>query len=118
MIEGTADATSGTASRDRAPLWMLFAVLAVPVVLGVAIYLLATVPLARDLHLCDEAIKAQLKAPTTYKRVKAPDTYSNSTTFYSIEYDAANGFGVPLRGKGSCQVNGARTSATWVEYNF
>jgi hypothetical protein len=68
-------------------------------------------------RLCDEAIKATLKAPATYRRVMDNDldSFSIGETSFIITYDAQNSFGVPLRGKGSCMID-ASGKATWVEY--
>ena len=54
---------------------------------------------------CDEAIKATLKSPSSYKRV--------SKNGGRIEYDAVNSFNAPLRGQGLCiYLNG---KADWFE---
>ena len=62
-----------------------------------------------NLTRCDEAIKARLKAPASFKRVSA----EGGDTFWTIQYDAVNSFNAPLRGKGICFVNGAK--ADWIE---
>ena len=61
------------------------------------------------LSACEDAIKETLKAPATYQRVKV----EGSSPLYTITYDAENSFGVPLRGSGFCNVNGAQ--ASWFE---
>lgn len=66
-------------------------------------------------RLCDEAIKATLKAPATYKSAEGPDTYVTQTELYRIAYDAENSFGVPLRSRGFCRINDGRTAAIWTE---
>ncbi len=71
-------------------------------------------PLRHDLELCDNAIRETLIAPTTYKRVAAPDLYHAERRNYRIEFDADNGLGVPIRGKGFCALSADRTSASWV----
>lgn len=63
-----------------------------------------------DVRKCDAKITERLKAPSTYERVSFDHLYGQE---YRIEYDAQNSFGVPLRGKGYCTVNGA--SAEWLE---
>jgi hypothetical protein len=63
-----------------------------------------------DVQKCDAKISESLKAPSTYERVSFERMYGNE---YLIEYDAANLFGVPLRGKGYCTVNG--DSVDWIE---
>lgn len=59
---------------------------------------------------CDKAIMETLKAPSTYRRVES----SGTAGFYSIEYDAENSFGVPLRNKGYCSIDSSG-AATWRE---
>lgn len=56
---------------------------------------------------CDEAIKATLKAPSSYKRV--------SKQGGRIEYDAVNSFNAPLRGRGLCIFDGSGNKARWSE---
>jgi hypothetical protein len=110
-----------TAGEPRAKMVWLFPVLmlGIPAAMIGAAYLLAALPERRDMALCDEAIKATLKAPSTYRRIEGPGTFRvASGSSYMVEYDAANGFGVPIRGKGACKVNADRTSASWVEFNF
>ncbi|HEY7807000.1 MAG TPA: hypothetical protein VIC34_07360 [Croceibacterium sp.] len=75
-------------------------------VIGVGIFFLARNP---DLTKCDEAIQATLKAPSTYKRVNS----QGSSGSYIIDYDAANSFGVMLRGSGICTVTNGQ--ALWLE---
>jgi hypothetical protein len=58
---------------------------------------------------CEAAIAKSLKAPSTYKRISA----DGSGGSYEIEYDAANSFGVPLRGRGHCFTTGGH--ASWYE---
>lgn len=62
-----------------------------------------------NLTRCDEAIKARLKAPASFKRVSA----DGSGGFWTIQYDAVNSFNAPLRGRGHCFVTGAK--ADWIE---
>ncbi len=105
--------------RARAPWLLPVLMLAIPAGIVAVFYLLMALPERQDMALCDEAIKATLKAPSTYRRIEGPGTYRVANgSRYMIEYDAANGFGVPVRGRGNCKVNEARTSASWVEYNF
>lgn len=66
----------------------------------------------RDLALCEDAIKAQLKAPATYQRVEFSGVLKPD---YRITYDAQNSFGVPLRGSGYCTVDAKGVSAKWLE---
>lgn len=66
------------------------------------------------LSACDEAVKAQLKAPSTYKRLSADGFASDAkTAMWTITYDANNAFNVPLRGKGQCLISKGQTS--WFE---
>ncbi len=67
----------------------------------------------RSLRLCDDAIQAQLKAPSTYSRVSHNDF--GGSTMIKIIYDAENSFGVPLRSEGYCNLDDERTAASWRE---
>lgn len=62
-----------------------------------------------ELAKCDEAIKATLKAPASFKRVSA----EGSGGFWNIQYDAVNSFNAPLRGRGHCYV--LKGKADWFE---
>tara|TARA_B100001179_G_C18552126_1_gene386522 strand:- start:171 stop:485 length:315 start_codon:yes stop_codon:yes gene_type:complete len=57
---------------------------------------------------CDDAIRATLKAPSTYQRVyyyrEAPDRYR-------ITYEASNSFGVPIEKTGQCNLD--KRFQTW-----
>ncbi len=64
---------------------------------GGLIWLLTFKP---GLSACEDAIKATLKAPATYQRVKVDGPSGD----YSITYYAENSFGVPLRGTGQCLI--------------
>lgn len=66
---------------------------------------------SKNLKLCEDEIKSNLKAPSTYKRISV----NNMESLISIEYDADNSFGVPLRKKGMCRIDeGGEVS--WLEY--
>ena len=65
------------------------------------------------LKACDTAIKKTLRAPSTYKRVSSTGYSVDAVTTISIEYDADNSFGVPLRGKGLCTVR--QGQGEWLE---
>jgi hypothetical protein len=65
------------------------------------------------LRLCDDAIREQLKAPSTYDRIEYLELGDDDDRSYWITYDAQNAFGVPLRSKGSCRLNTDRTAASW-----
>lgn len=70
-------------------------------------------PKIAELHRCDDAIREQLKAPATYRRI-SPSVWEVANSYVSkIEYDAQNSFGVPIRGRGVC-IAGDH-SATWLE---
>ena len=58
----------------------------------------------RAVQLCDDEIKAQLKAPSTYKRISADKSQTYGGTIVTVEYEAQNSFGVPLREKHSCSI--------------
>ncbi len=49
---------------------------------------------------CDEAIKSQLKSPSSYKRISS----DGSGPLIKIQYDAENSYGVALREKATCFV--------------
>jgi hypothetical protein len=52
---------------------------------------------------CEAYVKDGLKAPSTYSRVSASSNIeSKELGSVSIEYDAENSYGVPLRGRQSC----------------
>lgn len=70
-------------------------------------------PIQQRLRLCDEAIMADLKAPSTYERVSGSVDYGQQTMF-SITYDAENSFGVPIRSDAKCSVSTDGNSATWM----
>ena len=65
-------------------------------------------PQRNALALCDEAVKATLKAPATYVRV-------SDGTLGIMEYDAQNGFGVLVRSRGYCTLKDGGKSAEWLE---
>lgn len=69
-------------------------------------------PVQKRLRLCDQAIRADLKAPATYDRVSGSLDYGQATIF-SITYDAENSFGVPIRSSAKCSVSLDGASATW-----
>lgn len=70
--------------------------------------------LPRDLRTCDEIIKTRLMAPSTYRRIDSGSFYSEQGV-YLITYEAVNAFGVPLRSKGLCGLNGDRSSGKWTK---
>ncbi len=55
---------------------------------------------------CEAGLLRTLKAPSTYKRIKASSTdlsgIGKRQQSVRLEYDAANGFGVPIRGDVIC----------------
>lgn len=69
-------------------------------------------PVQKRLRLCDQAIRADLKAPATYDRVSGSQDYGQ-TTMFSITYDAENSFGVPIRSSARCSISLDGASATW-----
>lgn len=54
---------------------------------------------------CDDAIKATLKAPSTYKRADYSLYSEGYPVNYTISYDAQNSYGVPLRDSGRCTLH-------------
>ena len=64
------------------------------------------------LRRCDEAIKQQLKAPSTYKRISGRPEMGSDYIF-DITYEAQNSFGVPIQSHGECRsYDGGYTSFT------
>lgn len=61
---------------------------------------------------CERALKATLKAPSSYQRVSALEPCE---MFCAIEYDAQNSFGALLRGKGFCSIDQKTGVASWFE---
>lgn len=59
---------------------------------------------------CEKAIQSKLKAPSSYKRIKADGA---DDLAWTIEYDAVNAFNAPLRGKGRCFYKDGQ--ADWYE---
>ena len=50
---------------------------------------------------CEDAIKARLKAPATYKRVALqPGDFR-----YEVDFDADNAFGTPIRDHATCTLS-------------
>lgn len=86
--------------------------IAVFLVAGILLFVLLRWPVWSELSRCDAAIKDQLKAPATYNRV-SPTWWNATSSVTHIEYDAQNGFGVPVRGRGTCIAG--ESSATWLE---
>lgn len=90
---------------NRYSVGVLLAVLISPIAL--LVYLAFREP--PDLALCDKAIQADLRSPSTYKRVSV----DGSAGVYKISYDAANAYGTPIRSKGQCFADGRE--AHWFE---
>lgn len=97
------------ADSGRIAMWLVVAIVA-----GISVPSLWNLlkPAERDLGLeaCEREIKATLRAPSTYQRVSA-----TSGPQYFIEYDAQNGFGVPMRGSGMCDAS-TPSLAAWTEF--
>lgn len=51
----------------------------------------------RAIQLCEERIKAEIRSPSSYQRIKV-----DGSGVFDIEFDAANSFGTPIRGSASC----------------
>lgn len=106
-------------SRDLDTKMLLYGVVALAGIGVVALgfVLISNVLDGGDLGHCDKAIQATLKAPSTYKRIDSSPIEGEYQTTYIISYDAQNSFGVPLRGKGSCEV-GKRSGEVirWTDY--
>lgn len=94
--------------RDFAVVGGFFGVIAVPFGIIWGLNWLGDAPQRNALALCDDAIKATLKAPATYVRV-------SDGTLGVMEYDAQNGFGVLVRGRGYCTFKDGGRAAEWLE---
>lgn len=64
-----------------------------------------------NLDACEDALKATLRAPSSYKRIAVNGHWQGRT--YDIEYDAVNAFNAPIRGKGWCNID--RRGAHWTD---
>lgn len=53
---------------------------------------------------CENVIKRDLRSPSTYERVSADHYRLQNSITVSIEYDAANAYGTPVRETTSCTV--------------
>jgi hypothetical protein len=65
-----------------------------------------------DLAKCDDALKVQLKAPSTYRRISVAEEYQAEKPRYTITYDAENTFGAPLRSQGLCYLSTDRKTVS------
>lgn len=65
-----------------------------------------------DVVTCEEATKALLKAPSTYKRVDASRLSQQNGVRLFLRYDAANSFGTPLRGTAVCEFPSGTSAET------
>lgn len=72
-------------------------------------WLVTSWPTITGLRKCDTAIQDKLKAPSTYKRID----YISLRDGFLITYEADNALGVPIRGKGTCDIYG--NMAVWHE---
>lgn len=70
---------------------------------------------------CESTIKANLRSPSTYKRIKADtllmDAQKPAEVWVSIEYDADNAFGTPIRGTEICKYPAKDGRADLARYN-
>lgn len=78
----------------------IFAWLALLLGLAVAGYYLFS-PSERAKRLCDDAIRAEIRTPASYDRIDA----FVSDGYVSITYDAQNGYGAVVRGRGRCSLD-------------
>lgn len=67
---------------------------------GIVLVLVILCGCSKGLSQCEDAIKAKLKAPATYKRVAATDCKQPGRC--EIDFDAANSYGTPLRDRADC----------------
>lgn len=63
----------------------------------------------RSIHACEARIMAELKAPSSYRRIKV-----DGSAVYDIEFDAANSFGTPIRGSAMCIADGTTIKAFYL----
>lgn len=71
---------------------------------------------------CEALIERNLKAPSTYKRMRAERTLMTTLTpreiWVSIEYDAQNAYGVPLRGNELCKYPADKNgNVDWAKFD-
>ncbi|MEJ5979567.1 hypothetical protein WG901_23145 [Novosphingobium sp. PS1R-30] len=69
-------------------------------------------PQQRAARVCDDAIRAELIAPSTYRRIKTGELFGDPPSM-SIVYEAKNAFGVAIEHRGYCKLNAERSAATW-----
>jgi hypothetical protein len=97
--------------------WLVVGVIATIAALVGGAYWLSGAKEREGWRLCEDAIKATLKAPSTYRRVEdRPDSFPIGDKMFHITYEAQNSFGVPIRSHGSCTINADRSGAEWVRY--
>lgn len=67
---------------------------------------------------CEKEIKATLLAPSTYSLVRAIHSSDGNHHQVAIEYESRNGFNVPVRGVGRCEIAGDDLSEVSVMLNM
>lgn len=81
--------------------------IAAPVVLGAALVAMFYFSSEeRAYRACEDLLKADLKAPSTYAMVDYTSYAYDNTASVTITYDAENSFGVPIRGTYHCSLDG------------
>lgn len=67
---------------------------------------------------CEDRIKRDLRSPSTYKRIKADttDMRDERQIWVSVEYDAANAYGTPIRDSRICKYPSRNGSADVLNY--
>ena len=103
---GAEGATAGAGKRDKD---LGLAAIAIAVAFIAAIFGTIWWRENEPLWKCDALAKETLKSPSSYRRISAECTSATC----DIEYEAANSFGVLLRGKGYCTTFEGNT--TWYE---
>jgi hypothetical protein len=55
--------------------------------------------------MCDEAVKAKIKTPSTYSRIGFTTTDYLGFSYVRVEFDAQNEFGAVIRSKAICKYD-------------
>lgn len=66
--------------------------------------LLATSGCNQAIAACEDAIKKDLRSPSSYKQISSSSYRSDQRISVTIEYDAANAFNAPIRATAHCTI--------------
>jgi len=59
---------------------------------------------SRAVTACEDAIKRELRSPATFEQVQATSYTLENSVSVTIEYDASNAYGTPVRSTAHCTV--------------